>query len=140
MGSSQSLSGLSNDSIRLEIERIEVEYTEKLNQQQSRYNMELSALREQINDNDTHRELLQIELQQVRDKLDATRLESLTDSEETISELRKRHEREKKILLDDNRKLIAELDLLSENNRRMQNERLQMDNDYEELRYIYCKA
>lgn len=140
MGSSQSLSGLSNDSIRLEIERIEVEYTEKLNQQQSRYNMELSALREQINDNDTHRELLQIELQQVRDKLDATRLESLTDSEETISELRKRHEREKKILLDDNRKLIAELDLLSENNRRMQNERLQMDNDYEELRYIYCRA
>ena len=72
----------------------------------------------------------------MRDKLDSSRLESLTDSEETISELRKRHDREKKILLDDNRKLIADLEMLSENNRRLQTERMQMDNDYEELRYI----
>lgn len=74
------------------------------------------------------------QLQQVRDKLDSTRLESLTDSEETIAELRKRHDREKKILLDDNRKLISELEMLGENTRRFQAERMQMDNDYEELR------
>lgn len=74
------------------------------------------------------------QLQQVRDKLDSSRLESLTDSEETISELRKRHDREKKILLDDNRKLMADLEIISENNRRMQTERMQMDSDYEELR------
>lgn len=61
-------------------------------------------------------------------------MESLTDSEETISELRKRHDREKKILLDDNRKLMADLEIISENNRRMQTERMQMDSDYEELR------
>ena len=77
---------------------------------------------------------LQIELQQARDKLDTTRLESLTDSEETILELRKRHDREKKILLDDNRKLISDLEILSEQNRRLQNERLQMESDYDELR------
>lgn len=77
---------------------------------------------------------LGIQLQQAREKLDSSRLESLTDSEETISELRKRHEREKKILVDDNRKMMAELEMLSENNRRLQGERLQMDNDYEELR------
>lgn len=74
------------------------------------------------------------QLQQVRDKLDSSRLESLTDSEETIAELRKRHDREKKILLDDNRKLITELEMLGENTRRFQAERMQMDNDYEELR------
>lgn len=58
----------------------------------------------------------------------------MTDSEETISELRKRHEREKKILLDDNRKLIADLENISESNRQMQSERMQMESDYEELR------
>lgn len=73
-------------------------------------------------------------MQQAREKLDSSRLESLTDSEETISELRKRNEREKKILVDDNRKMMAELEMLSENNRRLQGERLQMDSDYEELR------
>lgn len=61
-------------------------------------------------------------------------MESLTDSEETISELRKRHEREKKMLLEDNRKLHSELEMVTETNRRLQAERMQMDNDYEELR------
>lgn len=125
---------MTTDSFRLEIERIEVEYSEKLNQQQSRYNLELAALREQLNETETLKELLQIELSQIREKLDASRLESFTDSEETILELRKRHEREKKILLDDNRKLINELEMLSETSRRLQAEKMQADNDYEELR------
>lgn len=94
----------------------------------------MSSLREQLQEAETHRDILQRELQQVREKLDSTRLESLTDSEETIAELRKRHDREKKILLDDNRKLITELEMLGENTRRFQAERMQMDNDYEELR------
>lgn len=134
LGSSTSLGISSSDSIRLEIDRLEVEYSEKINLQQSRYNAEISALRDQLTEADNLREMLQIELQQARDKLDSTRLESLTDSEETIMELRKRHEREKKILLDDNRKLSADREILSEQNRRLQNDRLQMESDYEELR------
>jgi len=135
--------------------QLQVQFSEKINQQQSRFNVELSSLREQLQEAETHRDILQREvifytltqtfilinkcifnsqLQQVRDKLDSTRLESLTDSEETIAELRKRHDREKKILLDDNRKLISELEMLGENTRRFQAERMQMDNDYEELR------
>lgn len=134
-GSSSSL-GLSTDSTRLEIDRIEVQFSEKLNQQQSRFNIELASLREQLNEAEGHRDILHRELQQARDKMDANRLESMTDSEDTISELKKRHDREKKILLDDNRKIISELEILSENNRRMQGERMQMENDYEELRFV----
>lgn len=158
LGSSSSL-GMSSDSSRLELDRIEVspifasfislsnysshpipfarsqvQFSEKLNQHQSRYNIELSSLREQLHDADAHKEMLQRELQQAREKLDSSRLESLTDSEETISELRKRHDRELKIVVDDNRKLIAELEMLSENNRRMQSDRMQIDSEYEELR------
>ncbi|XP_050095559.1 serine/threonine-protein kinase MRCK beta isoform X1 [Anopheles aquasalis] len=134
LGSSNSLGISSSDSIRLEIDRLEVEYSEKINQQQTRYNIEISALRDQLNEADNHRELLQRELQQAREKLDSSRLESLTDSEETILELRKRHEREKKILLDDNRKLISDLEMISESNRRLTTERLQMESEYEDLR------
>ncbi|XP_035893743.1 serine/threonine-protein kinase Genghis Khan isoform X2 [Anopheles stephensi] len=134
LGSSNSLGISSSDSIRLEIDRLEVEYSEKINQQQTRYNIEISALRDQLNEADNHREMLQRELQQAREKLDSSRLESLTDSEETILELRKRHEREKKILLDDNRKLITDLEMISEANRRLTAERLQMESEYEDLR------
>lgn len=112
----------------------QVQFSEKLNQQQTRYNIELQALREQLIEAESQRDMLQRELQQVREKVDSSRLESINDSEETISELRKRHDREMKILLDDNRKLINELDVVSETNRRLQNERLQIESDYEELR------
>lgn len=133
LGSSSSL-GMSSEASRLEIERLEVQFSEKLNQQQARYNMELVALREQLHEAEAHKDMLQRELQQVREKLDSTRLESLTDSEETIAELRKRHDRELKIVMDDNRKLCADLEMLSEGNRRLQNDRMQMESDYEELR------
>lgn len=39
------------------------------------------------------------------------------------------------MLLEDNRKLHGELEMVTETNRRLQAERMQMDNDYEELRY-----
>lgn len=61
LGSSSSL-GMLSDSARLDLERIEVQYSEKLNQQQSRFNLELSALREQLNEAESHREILHREV------------------------------------------------------------------------------
>lgn len=81
-GSSSSL-GLSSDASRLEIERLEVihikclykvyiqimfffyiqvQYSEKLNQHQTRYNIELSTLREQLQEAETHRDMIQREV------------------------------------------------------------------------------
>lgn len=128
LGSSQSI-GLSSESFRLEIERMEIEFTEKLNQQQSRYNQELSILRNQMAEVENHKTMLQMELEQVRNRSD-----SHNDSEDAITDIRIRYEREKKMLLEDNRKLITELEMISESNRHYQSERLQMENDYEELR------
>jgi serine/threonine-protein kinase MRCK len=54
-----------------------------------------------------------IQVQLAKDKLDAARLEELTDSEETIAELKRRHEREKLLLLEDNKKLMMDLDTVS---------------------------
>lgn len=133
-GSSSSMGLSSSDGSRMELERMEVQFSERLNQQQSRFNMELASIREQLKESEMDRDILQRELQMAREKLESSRLESLTDSEETILELKKRHDREKKILLDDNRKLISELEMLSENNHRMQTERMQIESDYEELR------
>ena len=52
-------------------------------------------------------------MQLAKDKLDAARLEELTDSEEAIAELKRRHEREKLLLLEDNKKLVMDLDTVS---------------------------
>lgn len=123
-----SLSHLSTSTVQ------QVQFSEKMNQHQTRYNIELSALREQLIEAESQRDIVQREMQQMREKLDSSRLESINDSEETISELRKRYDREMKILIDDNRKLMTELDVMNDTNRRLQNERLQIEGDYEELR------
>ena len=53
-------------------------------------------------------------MQTAKDKLDATRLETMTDSEEAISELTRRHDREKLMLLEENKKLAMDLDTVIE--------------------------
>lgn len=40
----------------------QVQYNESIAQQQSRYNMELSSLREQLHEAETHRDLLEREV------------------------------------------------------------------------------
>uniref|UniRef100_T1H1A1 KELK-motif containing domain-containing protein n=1 Tax=Megaselia scalaris TaxID=36166 RepID=T1H1A1_MEGSC len=131
-GSSSSLGISSAESTRLELERIDVQYNEKLNQQQTRFNMELSSLREQLNEAEKHRDLLYRELQSVREKFDSNRLENLNDSEETLGELKRNFEQEKSLWSEERQKLYEEMEEHKENIRRLQ---IQQQNDMEEIRH-----
>lgn len=131
LGSSQSI-GLSSETFRLEIERMEIEFTEKLNQQQSRYNQDLTILRNQLGESETHRAMLQIELQERTTNIRTDIANS--DSDDIISEMQMRHDREIKMLLEDNKKLIMDLEMLSEANRHMQSDRMQIESEMEEMR------
>ena len=122
-----------DENLKREIERLEIESSEKQNQQQARYNHEVVSLREQLTEMDSQRNLMQMELNQMREKLDASRQE-VNKFEETNCELKKRHEREKQLMMDDNRKMNSELEVMNDSNRRLQYDHLQMESDYEELR------
>ncbi|CAH1098455.1 unnamed protein product [Psylliodes chrysocephalus] len=63
------------DSLRLkaELEKLELQYNESLTQQQARYNMELSSLRDQLHEAETHRELLERELTESMNRLQTER-------------------------------------------------------------------
>ncbi|XP_073988373.1 serine/threonine-protein kinase gek [Rhodnius prolixus] len=113
-----------------EVEKLEVQYKESLQQQQARFNLEMSALREQLHEADLARDVLQREVQAAKEKLDSSRLETLTDSEEALSEQARRHDREKIMLLEENKKLAIDVDALSERVDQLQAEL----KDYEELR------
>ncbi|KAH0545683.1 serine/threonine-protein kinase Genghis Khan isoform X2 [Cotesia glomerata] len=120
--------------LKSEVEQLEIQYNENLSQQQSRYNTEIRSLQEQLHEAESRRELLEREVQVTKDKLDAARLENITDSEETISELSRRHEREKIMLAEENKKLILELNSMTDSVNRIQGERRQLEEEYEELR------
>ncbi|KAL6421047.1 hypothetical protein ACFW04_013572 [Cataglyphis niger] len=120
--------------LKAEVEKLEVQYNENLTQQQSRFNLEIRSLQEQLHEAETRKELLEREVQLTKEKLDAARLENITDSEETISELNRRHEREKIMLVEENKKLVLELSALTDSVNRLQGERRQLEDEYEELR------
>ncbi|XP_060817076.1 serine/threonine-protein kinase Genghis Khan isoform X2 [Bombus pascuorum] len=120
--------------LKAEVEKLEVQYNENLNQQQSRFNLEIRSLQEQLHEAETRRDLLEREVQLTKEKLDNARLENITDSEETINELNRRHEREKIMLVEENKKLMLELNTLTDSVNRIQGERRQLEEEYEELR------
>ncbi|XP_046836428.1 serine/threonine-protein kinase Genghis Khan isoform X2 [Vespa crabro] len=120
--------------LKAEVEKLEVQYNENLNQQQSRFNLEIRSLQEQLHEGEGRRELLEREVQLTKEKLDAARLENITDSEETINELNRRHEREKIMLVEENKKLLLELSTVTDSVNRIQGERRQLEEEYEELR------
>ncbi|XP_053972782.1 serine/threonine-protein kinase Genghis Khan isoform X2 [Hylaeus anthracinus] len=120
--------------LKAEVEKLEVQYNENMNQQQSRFNLEIRSLQEQLHETETRRDLLEREVQLTKEKLDAARLENITDSEETINELNRRHEREKIMLVEENKKLMLELNTLTDSVNRIQGERRQLEEEYEELR------
>jgi serine/threonine-protein kinase MRCK len=86
-----------------------------LTQQQARYNLELSSLREQLHEAESHRELLEREVQNLKEKQEKHRVEAISESEQMIAELNRRHDRDKQILLDDNHKLTSNVEFVSLN-------------------------
>jgi hypothetical protein len=62
-------------------------------------------------------------MQSVKGKLDTPYLEELTDNEETVTEWKRKQEQENLMLLKDNKKLMMDLDSLTESADRLQNDR-----------------
>ncbi|KAG6804497.1 serine/threonine-protein kinase Genghis Khan isoform X1 [Apis mellifera caucasica] len=133
-GANHALATQEINRLKAEVEKLEVQYNENLNQQQSRFNLEIRSLQEQLHETETRRDLLEREVQLTKEKLDTARLENITDSEETINELNRRHEREKIMLVEENKKLMLELNTLTDSVNRIQGERRQLEEEYEELR------
>jgi len=105
----------SNEVLRLksELEKNELEYKDSLIQTQSRFTNEISSLKEQVTEAEIIRDSIQKEANLLREKVDHLRLENLTENEETISELKRIHDREKLMLVEENKRLIAELEKVS---------------------------
>lgn len=125
-----STSTLHEENLKREIERLENEKKEVLAQQQLRFNQEIIAMRDQLNDSETQRNLTQIELSQVRDKLELLRQE-MAGLEGSMHLLQK----EKQFLIEENMKLSGEQEMLNDTNRRLQYDQSQVESDFEELKH-----
>merc|ERR1719367_370956 len=136
---SGSLSASGNDvgdlvRLKAEVERLEVSTQETLLAQQAKHNLEVSSLKEQLEDSERRLRASDLDMASLREKLDQARMDSLQESEETMAELKNVYEREKLLLMEENKKLQFEYERTVELNNRLQLERRQFEEDYHDLR------
>lgn len=117
------------DNLKREIERLEIEKKDLMSQQHARFVQELNILREQLNESDSQRNLTQIELNQVREKLELHR-QNIASLEGVVNNLKK----EKQYLIDENIRMTGEMEMLNDTNIRLQHDQSQVESDYEELK------
>ncbi|GBP13047.1 hypothetical protein EVAR_101561_1 [Eumeta japonica] len=127
-------SNFNSDASRYEIERIEIQCTEKLNQQQARYNIEISALRDQLKEAEKYQETLLNELQHNRQKYESSKLDTYSDTTDTISELKEDYDKERNIWMEEKQRLLLEVELHNQKTLQMQAKQNEFDGNFEELK------
>lgn len=120
--------------LKSELEKLELSTQETLLQQQSKHNMEISSMREHLDDSERRSRQYEQDIQTLREKLDKVRLDTMHESEETMKELKNVYEREKLMLLEENKKMQYELERTVELNSRLQLDRRQLEDEYQDLR------
>lgn len=127
-------SNFNSDATRYEIERIEIQCTEKLNQQQTRYNLEISALREQLKEAEKYQETLLNELQHNREKYESCKLDTFSDTTDTISELKEDYDKERNMWMEEKQRLLMEVELQNQKALQMEAKQTEFEDNFEELK------
>merc|ERR1719210_3097192 len=107
---------------------------ETLLTQQAKHNLEISGLKEQLDESERRLRASDMDMATLREKVDKARIDSLQESEETMSEFKSVYEREKSMLLEENKKLQFELERSLELSNRLQLDRRQFEEEYQDLR------
>ncbi|XP_069937525.1 serine/threonine-protein kinase Genghis Khan isoform X2 [Cherax quadricarinatus] len=123
--------------LKSDLERVCVDQEERAQQQALRHSHEMSAIRDQLAEAESTKSALQNEVTVLTKKVEQLRSELEKRSEEqedSVMDVKRRHDREKAMLLDDNKKLLGDVERLTESLNRMQNERRSLEEEYEDLR------
>ncbi|KAK7079886.1 hypothetical protein SK128_013347, partial [Halocaridina rubra] len=123
--------------LKADLERVCVDQEERAQQQALRHGHEMSTMRDQLAESDSSKKTLQNEVTVLTKKIEQLRSELEKRSEEqedSVMDVKRRHDREKAMLLDDNKKLLEDVEKLTDTVNRMQNERRSLEEEYEDLR------
>ncbi|XP_063757517.1 serine/threonine-protein kinase MRCK alpha isoform X6 [Eleginops maclovinus] len=119
--------------LRGDLEKKTVQYEEELARREGQHSSELKALRKELRDAESQHLALQKEILMLKDKLDKTRRESLSEREEFETEYKQKYERERVLLTEENKKLSSELDKLTSMFEKMSSSNRQLEDEMREL-------
>uniref|UniRef100_A0A7N8YM43 Serine/threonine-protein kinase MRCK alpha n=1 Tax=Mastacembelus armatus TaxID=205130 RepID=A0A7N8YM43_9TELE len=119
--------------LRGDLEKKMLLYEEELARREAQHSTELKALRKELRDAESHHLALQKEILMLKDKLDKSRRESQCEREEFETEYKQKYERERVLLIEENKKLSSELDKLTTMFEKVSSSNRQLEDEMREL-------
>ncbi|XP_022360875.1 serine/threonine-protein kinase MRCK beta isoform X3 [Enhydra lutris kenyoni] len=115
--------------IKSELEKKVLFYEEELVRREASHVLEVKNVKKEVHDSESHQLALQKEVLVLKDKLEKSKRERHTEMEEAVGTVRDKYERERALLLEENKKLTAEnerlcsfVDKLTAQNRQLEDE------------------
>lgn len=115
--------------IKSELEKKVLFYEEELVRREASHVLEVKTVKKEVHDSESHQLALQKEILMLKDKLEKSKRERLSELEEAVGTARDKFERDRAVLSEENKKLAAEkerlcsfVDKLTAQNRQLEDE------------------
>ncbi|KAI5618978.1 serine/threonine-protein kinase MRCK alpha [Silurus asotus] len=119
--------------LRADLEKKTVFYEEELSRRDVQHANELKSLKKELHDADAQHLSLKKEIMMLKDKLEKTRRESQNEQKEFETDYKQKYERERVLLMDENKKLSSELDSLMISHKKLNSSHKQLEEEMREL-------
>ncbi|KAB5562216.1 hypothetical protein PHYPO_G00015400 [Pangasianodon hypophthalmus] len=119
--------------LRADLEKKTVFYEEELSRRNVQHANELKSLKKELRDADAQHLSLNKEIMMLKDKLEKTRRESQSEREEFETDYKQKYERERVLLMEENKKLSSELDNLMISYKKLNSNHKQLEEEMREL-------
>ncbi|XP_015260578.1 PREDICTED: serine/threonine-protein kinase MRCK beta-like [Cyprinodon variegatus] len=119
--------------LKAELDKKVLFYEEELLRKDSAHSGEIKTLRKDLQESEGARLAANKELLQLRDKLDKANRDRQNEMDEAVAALKEKHEREKNMLTEENRKLTAETDKLCSFVDNLTAQNRQLEDDLQDL-------
>ncbi|XP_056872760.1 serine/threonine-protein kinase MRCK beta isoform X2 [Takifugu flavidus] len=131
VGAAESQQELSR--VKAELDKKILFYEEELLRRDSALSSEIKNLRKDLQESEGAQLTANKALLQLRDKLDKAKRDRQTEMDEAVTALKEKHEREKNLLTEENRKLTAENDKLCSFVDNLTAQNRQLEDDFQDL-------
>uniref|UniRef100_UPI0037E7BF5F serine/threonine-protein kinase MRCK beta isoform X3 n=1 Tax=Semicossyphus pulcher TaxID=241346 RepID=UPI0037E7BF5F len=119
--------------LKAELDKKILFYEEELLSRDSAHSSEIKNLRKDLHESEGAQLAANKELLQLRDKLDKAKRDRQTELDEAVADLKEKHEREKHLLTEENRKLTSETDKLCSFVDRLTAQNRQLEEDLQDV-------
>ncbi|XP_013414269.1 serine/threonine-protein kinase MRCK alpha isoform X3 [Lingula anatina] len=119
--------------LKAELEKKEVQYEEMIARLKQKHSTAIQDLHYQIQDIDNKKTEKEREVQTLKEKIDLTKKENISNYQENINDIKRKNEREKTLLEQENLRLTKEVEKLSRDVQKNQNDKRQIEEELRDL-------